>query len=218
MIELCGVSKTIKRNEVLKNINLTFQKGKVYGLYGPNGSGKTMLLRAIAGLIVPTSGTVVIDGKVLHKDISTAPEVGIVIENMQLLPRYSAIDNLKILASIKNTVGIPEMIQALTRVGLQDSIEMKVRKYSLGMKQRLNLAQAIFENQQILLLDEPTNAIDEKGVALVYDIIREEKDKEKIIILATHHKEDIEVLCDQTIKLFEGEIQHIETKEPERAQ
>jgi ABC-2 type transport system ATP-binding protein len=218
MIELCSVSKTIKHNEVLKNINLTFQEGKVYGLYGPNGSGKTMLLRAIAGLIVPTSGTVVIDGMVLHKDISTTPDVGIVIESMQLLPRYSAIDNLKILASIKRTAGEIEIIRALNRVGLQDFIEMKVRKYSLGMKQRLNLAQAIFEDQKILLLDEPTNAIDEKGVELVYDILREEKEKGKIIILATHHKEDIEVLCDQTIKLFEGEIQHIDIKKPERTQ
>lgn len=206
MIKLENVSKKIKSNYVLQNVSYTFEDGKVYGLYGHNGSGKTMLLRAISGLIHPDQGVLYINGKQLHKEISFPEDTGIVIENMELLPRYSALDNLKLLAKIRKKATEKDMIAALKRVGLDPTSTKKVKKYSLGMKQRLNIAQAIFENQKIILLDEPTNALDESGVNFIYQIIQEEQKKGAIIILATHHKEDLKELCDITLKIENGKI------------
>lgn len=206
MIQLQNVSKKIKTNQVLNNISYTFEKGKVYGLYGRNGSGKTMLLRAVSGLIRLDSGSIYVDGKKLHEEISFPENTGIVIENMELLPRFSARQNLKILAKIRNTADDRSITEALKRVGLDPDSRLKVKKFSLGMKQRLNIAQAIFEKQKLILLDEPTNALDEKGVGLIYDIIREEREKGAVIVIATHHKEDLEELCDVVLKIEEGKI------------
>lgn len=206
MIQLQNVNKKIKTNQVLNNISYTFEEGKVYGLYGRNGSGKTMLLRAVSGLIRLDSGSIYVDGKKLHEEISFPENTGIVIENMELLPRFSARQNLKILAKIRNTADDRSITEALKRVGLDPDSTLKVKKFSLGMKQRLNIAQAIFEKQKLILLDEPTNALDEKGVGLIYDIIREEREKGAIIVIATHHKEDLEELCDVVLKIDEGKI------------
>lgn len=206
MIQLQNVSKKIKTNQVLNNISYTFEEGKVYGLYGRNGSGKTMLLRAVSGLIRLDSGSIYVDGKKLHEEISFPENTGIVIENMELLPRFSARQNLKILAKIRNTADDRSITEALKRVGLDPDSTLKVKKFSLGMKQRLNIAQAIFEKQKLILLDEPTNALDEKGVGLIYDIIREEREKGAVIVIATHHKEDLEELCDVVLKIEEGKI------------
>ena len=206
MIQLQNVSKKIKTNQVLNNISYTFEEGKVYGLYGRNGSGKTMLLRAVSGLIRLDSGSIYVDGKKLHEEISFPDNTGIVIENMELLPRFSARQNLKILAKIRNRADDRSITEALKRVGLDPDSTLKVKKFSLGMKQRLNIAQAIFEKQKLILLDEPTNALDEKGVGLIYDIIREEREKGAVIVIATHHKEDLEELCDVVLKIDEGKI------------
>ena len=204
MIEIKHVKKTLSRRVILDDINYTFEYGKVYGLCGPNGSGKTMLLRTIAGLLVPDSGELVIDGKVLHKDISFPRNVGLVIENMTLLPQYNALDNLKLLGEIKKVATEEDMKEALKRVGLDS--KLKIRKYSLGMKQRLNIAQAIFEKQTIILLDEPTNALDEGGVQQIYQLIREEKERGALIIVATHHEEDLKEMCDTILKVSEGRL------------
>lgn len=204
MIEIKNVYKLLNKRLVLDNINYTFKDGTVYGLCGHNGSGKTMLLRAIAGLIIPDTGEVIIDGKVLHKDISFPPNAGIVIENMEMLPKYNAFDNLKILADIKKIATDDDIRNVLDRVGL--SSELKVKKYSLGMKQRLNIAQAIFEKQSIILLDEPTNALDADGVELIYKIIREEKARGATVIIATHHKEDLQNVCDVILTVSEGRL------------
>lgn len=204
MVEMRNISKVIKSKTILNNISYKFEKGKIYGLYGHNGSGKTMLLRTLAGLIIPTEGEVVINDKILHKDISFPENVGVVIENMELLPRYNAFINLKILSKIKGIADENDILDNLKRVGLNTDI--KVRKYSLGMKQRLNIAQAIFEKQDLILLDEPTNAIDNDGVKLIYKVIKEEKERGAIIIIATHHKEDLEELCDHIINISEGVI------------
>ena len=179
MIQLQNVTKRIKENTVLDNVSYTFKSGFVYGLYGQNGSGKTMLLRAISG---------------------------IVIENMELLPECSAKRNLQMLAKIKNIADEKDIIFSLERVGLDPDSDKKVKKFSLGMKQRLNIAQAIFENQKIILLDEPTNALDEDAVQLIYKIIREEKSRGATIIVATHHKEDLKEVCDVILKIAEGKI------------
>lgn len=206
MIQLQNVTKRIKENTVLDNVSYTFKSGFVYGLYGQNGSGKTMLLRAISGLINLDSGSIFIDGEKLHDKIEFPPETGIVIENMELLPECSAKRNLQMLAKIKNIADEKDIIFSLERVGLDPDSDKKVKKFSLGMKQRLNIAQAIFENQKIILLDEPTNALDEDAVKLIYKIIREEKSRGATIIVATHHKEDLKEVCDVILKIAEGKI------------
>ncbi len=206
MIQLQNVTKRIKENTVLDNVSYTFKSGFVYGLYGQNGSGKTMLLRAISGLINLDSGSIFIDGEKLHDKIEFPPETGIVIENMELLPECSAKRNLQMLAKIKNIAVEKDIIFSLERVGLDPDSDKKVKKFSLGMKQRLNIAQAIFENQKIILLDEPTNALDEDAVQLIYKIIREEKSRGATIIVATHHKEDLKEVCDVILKIAEGKI------------
>lgn len=206
MIQLQNVTKRIKENTVLDNVSYTFKSGFVYGLYGQNGSGKTMLLRAISGLINLDSGSIFIDGEKLHDKIEFPPETGIVIENMELLPECSAKRNLQMLAKIKNIADEKDIIFSLERAGLDPDSDKKVKKFSLGMKQRLNIAQAIFENQKIILLDEPTNALDEDAVQLIYKIIREEKSRGATIIVATHHKEDLKEVCDVILKIAEGKI------------
>ena len=205
-IKITDVNKTIKKAPILRDINLEFTGGKVYGLRGKNGSGKTMLLRAISGLINLDSGSIFIDGEKLHDKIEFPPETGIVIENMELLPECSAKRNLQMLAKIKNIADEKDIIFSLERVGLDPDSDKKVKKFSLGMKQRLNIAQAIFENQKIILLDEPTNALDEDAVQLIYKIIREEKSRGATIIVATHHKEDLKEVCDVILKIAEGKI------------
>ena len=204
MIQLQNVTKRIKENTVLDNVSYTFKSGFVYGLYGQNGSGKTMLLRAISGLINLDSGSIFIDGEKLHDKIEFPPETGIVIENMELLPECSAKRNIQMLAKIKNIADEKDIIFSLERVGLDPDSDKKVKKFSLGMKQRLNIAQAIFE--KIILLDEPTNALDEDAVQLIYKIIREEKSRGATIIVATHHKEDLKEVCDVILKIAEGKI------------
>lgn len=204
MVEIKNYCKSIKSRPILNNVSYNFEYGKIYGIYGHNGSGKTMLLRAIAGLLVPDSGSVVIDGKVLHKDMSFPPSIGIVIENMNLLPQYNAFDNLKILGKIKKTATDEDITTALERVGLKS--DLKVKKFSLGMKQRLNIAQAVFEKQKIILLDEPTNALDNDGVQLIYKLLKEEKKRGALVVITTHHKEDLEEVCDVVLKMTEGEL------------
>lgn len=204
MVEIKNYCKSIKSRPILNNVSYNFEYDKIYGIYGHNGSGKTMLLRAIAGLLVPDSGSVVIDGKVLHKDMSFPPSIGIVIENMNLLPQYNAFDNLKILGKIKKTATDEDIKTALERVGLKS--DLKVKKFSLGMKQRLNIAQAVFEKQKIILLDEPTNALDNDGVQLIYKLLKEEKERGALVVITTHHKEDLEEVCDVVLKMTEGEL------------
>lgn len=204
MVEIKNYCKSIKSRPILNNVSYNFEYGKIYGIYGHNGSGKTMLLRAIAGLLVPDSGSVVIDGKVLHKDMSFPPSIGIVIENMNLLPQYNAFDNLKILGKIKKTATDEDIKTALERVGFKS--DLKVKKFSLGMKQRLNIAQAVFEKQKIILLDEPTNALDNDGVQLIYKLLKEEKERGALVVITTHHKEDLEEVCDVVLKMTEGEL------------
>ena len=202
-----NLSKTIKNNKILDNVNLTFESGHVYGLVGRNGSGKTMLLRAICGLIFPDSGKVIIDGKQLHKDISFPEICGIIIENTDLLPNFSAFDNLKMLSEIKNTANDNMIKSAIKSVGLDPDSKKKVKTFSLGMKQRLSIAQALFEDPDILLLDEPTNALDEDGVNDVRRILLEQKKKNKLIIIASHNKEDISLLSDTVISVSNGRFQ-----------
>ena len=206
-IEILDYTKILKKKTVLNGITYTFREGTIYGLYGRNGSGKTMLLRAIAGLIFPTEGEIHIDGRILHKDMDFPANMGLIIEKTDLLPQYSSFENLKLLASIKKTASEEDIYDALRKVGLNPEDKKPVRTYSLGMKQRLAIAQAIFEKPEILLLDEPTNALDEKCMADIRSLLLEYKEKGCLIIIASHNKEDIELLCDEVLIVEDGQIQ-----------
>jgi len=205
-IKIEKLCKKIKDREILKNINVTFDYGTIYGLVGRNGSGKTMLFRALSGLIRPTSGKIFVKGKELYQEISIIEKLGIVIENAGLYPEFTGFENLKFLAGVNEWVGDLEIKNAIERVGLDPDDKRTVKKYSLGMKQRILIAQAIMEKPEVLLLDEPTNALDESGVDLVRDIIKEEASRGALVIIASHNKEDISLLCDVIYSLNVGEL------------
>jgi ABC-2 type transport system ATP-binding protein len=206
MIRVENVSKTIKGKCVLDNINFTFQDEKTYRLKGINGSGKTMLMRMIAGLIYPTQGKVIIDGKVLGKDISFPPSMGILIESPSFLDSYTGYDNLKMLASLNEHISDEKIRESLRRVGLEDNDKRKYRKYSLGMKQRLGIAAAIMESPQIIILDEPLNALDNRGVDLFSKIMIEEKKRGALIILAYHEGDQLDKYVDEEVVMESGKI------------
>ena len=203
-IEFKNVSKKLGNNIVINNVNIEIKKGIVTGLKGINGSGKTMMMRLIAGLIYATKGEVIIDGKVLGKDISFPPSIGLMLENPAFLPGYNGFDNLKMLASIKGEIKDEKIDEVLEIVGLS-TIDKKYRKYSLGMKQKLGIAQAIMEYPKVLLLDEPFNGIDNESVSKIKKYLYSIK-KDTIIIIATHYQEDIDNFCDSIIKLENGMI------------
>ena len=206
-ISIEHVTKKIKNATVLKDICLEMKVGTVYGLQGKNGSGKTMLMRAISGLIRPTSGRIVINGEQLHKNISIPRSIGLLLENPSLLPEYDASQNLKLLAKMQGGVPEEEIRQLIRDVGLEDAGHKKVEKYSLGMKQRLGIAAAILGSPDIILLDEPINAIDGEGVEEIRSLILSLKNEKRIIIVACHDKEEMNLLADEIVHLRDGRIE-----------
>lgn len=206
-ISIEHVTKKIKDATVLKDICLEMKGGTVYGLQGKNGSGKTMLMRAISGLIRPTSGRIVINGEQLHKNISIPRSIGLLLENPSLLPEYDAFQNLKLLAKMQGGVPEDEIRQLIRDVGLEDAGHKKVEKYSLGMKQRLGIAAAILGSPDIILLDEPINAIDGEGVEEIRSLILSLKNEKRIIIVACHDKEEMNLLADEIVHLRDGRIE-----------
>ena len=207
VVRLEDYCKSFKSAEVLKNINLTLESGKVIGLKGKNGSGKTMLMRAISGLILPTSGKVYINDKELGRQISFPPSIGILIENPSFISNYTGFKNLKILASIQNRISE----DAIRKVGLDPDDKRTFKKYSLGMKQRLGIAAAIMERPDIVILDEPINALDEAGAGLIKGLLDELKANGSLIIIACHDTEELNYLSDEIYEIYDGEITgHIE--------
>lgn len=211
VVRLEDYCKSFKSAEVLKNINLTLESGKVIGLKGKNGSGKTMLMRAISGLILPTSGKVYINDKELGRHISFPPSIGILIENPSFISNYTGFKNLKILASIQNHISDDEIRDAIRKVGLDPDDKRTFKKYSLGMKQRLGIAAAIMERPDIVILDEPINALDEAGAGLIKGLLDELKANGSLIIIACHDTEELNYLSDEIYEIYDGEITgHIE--------
>lgn len=190
----------------LDRVNIGFEAGKIYGIVGRNGSGKTVLFKSMIGYLKPTGGRVVVGGKELGRDIDFADNMGIIIENPGFLSHYSGYKNLEYLASIRKLIGEEQIRASMERVGLDPDSKKKVGKYSLGMRQRLGIAQAIMENPDILILDEPMNGLDNQGVKDVRRILLDLKEEGKTVILASHHKEDIEILCDQVYEMDHGKI------------
>lgn len=211
-IEVKDYTKVIKGVTILDNVNITLESGKCYGLKGKNGSGKTMLMRAICGLIHPTKGHVSIKEEVLGKDISFPRSIGVLIENPAFIANYTGLKNLELLASIKKEIGTEEIRNTIEAVGLEPDDKRKYRKYSLGMKQKLGIAAAFMEKPDIIILDEPINAIDESGVEKVKALIADAKERGAVIIVACHDAEELEELSDEIICISEGRISEDDKK------
>ncbi len=210
MIKLEDVSKNIKDRIVLDHINFTFEDGKVYGLKGINGSGKTMLMRLIAGLIFPSDGKIFVSEKELGRDISFPESIGLLLENPVFLDRYTGLENLKLLAELSGSVDVEKLKHILIKVGLDPDDKRKYRKYSLGMKQRLGIAAAIMDEPSILLLDEPINALDEDGVELFTKIMNEEKERGTLVILSCHEEMRLREYSDVIVFMKDGKIVDVE--------
>lgn len=203
-IKVEHVNKMFKEIQVLKDVSVEFEEGKIYGLVGRNGSGKTVLLKCICGFLPVTSGTITVDGKIIGKEAEVPDDIGIIIEEPGFLPQYSGKKNLRFLANLNNKVQDKEIEDILIRVGLDPHNSKKVGKYSLGMRQRLGIAQAIMENPHLLILDEPTNGLDEKGVEEIRELLLELKSETRTMIIASHNAEDIRTLCDEVYEMDGG--------------
>ena len=205
-----GISKSFGKQAILDHISIDFEKGKVYGITGRNGSGKNVFLKILCGLLPPNQGTVRVNGKTIGKDIDFSESVGAIIESPGFLPYWSGYKNLSYLASLRNRIGAAEISDAMKLVGLDPKDKKPVGKYSLGMKQRLGIAQAIMENPQLLILDEPMNGLDADAVSHMRILLKDMRNSGKTIIMASHMQEDLAVLCDELYELNEGCL-HLKT-------
>lgn len=208
-IEVNEVNLVIGKTQILKNVTVNFEKGKIHGLIGRNGSGKTMLMKCICGFIKPTSGKIIVQKQVVGKDMDYPENMGIIIETPGFIPYYSGYKNLKLLAGLRNKIGKQEVIEAMKKVGLDPNLKNHVKKYSLGMRQRLGLAQAIMENPDILILDEPMNGLDKEGVEDMRKYLLDLREQGKTILIASHSSEDISVLCDTVSEMEKGILSEV---------
>ena len=209
MIEVNNVRLTLQKNEILKDLSVNFERGKIHGLIGRNGSGKTMLMKCICGFVKPTAGVILVDGKRIGKDCDFPKNTGIIIETPGFIPYYSGYKNLKLLADLRGKISKDDIRKTMEQVGLNPDLKRHVRKYSLGMRQRLGLAQAIMENPDLLILDEPMNGLDKDGVADMRRYLLELKEQGKTILIASHNSEDISALCDTVCEMEKGVISEI---------
>ncbi len=203
-IDLKHVTKVLKKNEVLSHISLSLEKGKIYGFYGRNASGKTMLFRAIAGLITLSSGQVTVDDLVIGKDCEFPLSLGLVIENTALWNELNGFENLKRLAAIQNKINNEQIRNTLLAVGLDPNDKRKYHKYSLGMKQKLAIAQAVMEKPDLIILDEPTNSLDEASVKQLKELIKAEQERGATILISSHIYDDLKELCHTIFKMENG--------------
>ena len=203
-ISVQNVSKSFGQERVLKSVSRDFEKGKIHGIVGNNGSGKTVLMKCICGFLIPTEGTVTVNGKRVGRDVDFPPGLGLIIETPGFLPNLSGAKNLEILASLNKKIGLAEIADSIRRVGLDPLMKKPVGKYSLGMRQRLGIAQAIMEDPALLILDEPLNGLDKHGVREMRDLIKGLKADGKTILLTSHNQGDIDELCDTVCEMDAG--------------
>ncbi len=206
IIEIKNVTLTIKKKKILDDISLDIEKGTIHALVGENGSGKTMLMKSICGFVHPQQGSITVQGKKVGSDVDFPDNIGLIIETPGFIPYFSGYKNLEYLASIKNKISKKEIMEALDAVGLTEAADKHAGKYSLGMRQRLGIAQAIMENPDILVLDEPMNGLDLKGVEFVRELLLKLKKEGKTILITSHNTQDIEILCDNITHMEEGRI------------
>lgn len=199
-----NVKKRFGEDEILKGICREFEEGKIHGIVGNNGSGKTVLMKCICGFLQPNEGRITVQGKVIGKELDFPEDIGIIIETPGFLPNLTGVKNLKILASLRRRIDEEEIRNVIRRVGLNPDLKKSVSKYSLGMRQRLGIAQAIMEKPSILILDEPFNGLDKSGVEHMRGLIKELKGEGKTILLASHNQQDIDELCDTVCEMDAG--------------
>lgn len=205
MIEVKNVTKSFRKKVVLQDVSAQFETGKIHGIIGRNGSGKTVLLKCICGFLTVDQGSISIDGRrVMH---SCPQDIGIILETPGFIQNKSGYQNLKMLASIRGKIGPDEIRHVLEKVGLDPNDKKAVRKYSLGMRQRLAIAQAIMESPRLLLLDEPMNGLDKSGVEEIRKILLELKREDITILLASHYAEDVDILCDTVWEMDQGRLE-----------
>lgn len=204
IIEINDVCLEIKGEKILQNVDVTFEEGKIHGLVGRNGSGKTMLMKCICGFIKYTSGQIKVDGQIVGKDIDFPQNLGFIIETPGFIPYYSGYKNLMLLAGLQKKVGKEEVQAAMEAVGLDWKLKRSVKKYSLGMRQRLGIAQAIMENPKLLILDEPFNGLDKEGVKDMRDYLINLKENGRTILICSHSMDDINLLCDDVYEMDKG--------------
>ncbi|MEK5486313.1 MULTISPECIES: ABC transporter ATP-binding protein [Lysinibacillus] len=209
LIEVRNVKKSYKGLTIFQDIDLTIEKGKIYGIVGPNGSGKSVLFKLICGFVRPDHGEIVIRGEYLHKDITFPKNFGVIIDRPGYLGNKTGFENLKSLAMIQNKIDDEQIIKTMELVGLQPTAEQKVRKYSLGMKQKLALAQAFMENQEVLILDEPFNALDFESVENLRSLLLNYNKEGKTIIMTSHNQEDIDLLCDEVYRINKFKLEKL---------
>lgn len=210
MITVDHVTKRFRDQTVLQDVSCSFVDGMIHGIVGANGSGKTVLMKCICGFLLPDSGRVLIDGRQVGKAFDFPPSLGLIIETPGFLPSRSGISNLKLLAVIRHRAKKEDLIRAMERVGLDPGLRKPVGKYSLGMRQRLGLAQAIMEDPKLLILDEPFNGLDQKGAAEIRSLLLQLKQEGKTILLSSHNQTDIDTLCNTVLELDAGRMQRFE--------
>lgn len=203
-VSVQNVSRDFGQERVLHNVSRDFEAGKIHGIVGNNGSGKTVLMKCICGFLIPTEGRIIVNGKYIGVDVDFPQDLGLIIETPGFLPNLSGLKNLEILASLNRKIGLSEVAGAIRRVGLDPLMKKPVSKYSLGMRQRLGIAQAIMENPTLLILDEPLNGLDKHGVKEMRTLIRGLRDEGKTILLASHNQGDIDELCDTVCEMDAG--------------
>ena len=208
-IEMVHVTKKFKETVAVNGVTVSLEKGKIHGIIGFNGSGKTVMFKCICGFLKPTGGVVLVDGKEIGKEIDFPESVGIIIENPGFLPDLSGFENLKRLAALNHRIGDEEIRECIRKVGLDPFSKKKVKQYSLGMRERLGIAQAIMEDQKYLILDEPMNGLDKQGVEDVRKLLLQLKEQGKLILIASHNKADIDILCDEVYEMESGTMKRI---------
>ena len=202
-----NVCKSFRDEQVLKNITYTLKAGKIYGLIGNNGSGKTVLLKCICGFLIPDSGKILVRGKQIGRDVDFPENIGAIIESPGFLPNMTGMKNLRILAALNGKINNGDIKNAICKVGFDPNLKKNVGKYSLCMRQRLGIAQAIMENPDILILDEPFNGLDKKGIEEIRRLIQELKQEGKTILLVSHNQKDIDILCDEVCEIDNGRLE-----------
>ena len=204
IISVKNLSKSFGQERVLKNVTRDFEKGKIHGIVGNNGSGKTVLMKCICGFLIPDSGSITVNGERVGVDVDFPRDMGLIIETPGFLPNMTGVKNLEILASLNKKIGLEEIAASIRRVGLDPLMKKPVGKYSLDMRQRLGIAQAIMEDPALLILDEPLNGLDKHGVREMRQLIKGLKEQGKTILLASHNQGDIDELCDTVCEMDAG--------------